>query len=52
MSLSPIAFIMELKQYSCILLGIPDHLNVRLRTSIRDHPCEKDNPQKTQNTQN
>ena len=24
MSLSPIAFIMELKQYSCILLGIPD----------------------------
>ena len=37
---------------SCILLGIPDHLNVRLRTSIRDIPCEKDNPQKTQNTQN
>ena len=37
---------------SCILLVIPDHLNVRLRTSIRDHPCEKDNPQKTQNTQN
>ena len=37
---------------SCILLGIPDHLNVRLRTSIRDHPCKKGNPQKTQNTQN
>ena len=37
---------------SCIFLIIPDHLYVRLRTSIRDHPCEKDNPQKTQNTQN